>query len=214
MIHPPHRSPPRASAQLDAIVIGASAGALAALTPLLPSLPTSLPTVIVVHLPANRPSALAEVLASTTGTHVVEAEDKVPLRPGVTYVAPPGYHLLVERDHTLALSVDETVCFSRPSIDVLFESAAAAFGERVLGIILTGANEDGAAGLRAIGEAGGVCVVQEPSTAESSIMPSAAVAACASAIVLPLEELAGWLRSLSSGALATTGTGGAHDADA
>ena len=138
--------------RLDAIVIGGSAGALEALGRLLPALPAdmSVAVAIVVHLPPTRPSHLAEVLGGKTRLPVKEVEDKEPVVPGTVYVAPPGYHLLIEKGRTFALSTDDLVHFSRPAIDVLFESAAEVYGDRLAGIILTGANADGARGLLAI----------------------------------------------------------------
>ena len=127
---------------------------------------------------------------------VKEAEDKEPIRPGVIYFAPPDYHLLVEADHTLSLSADEPVLYSRPSIDVLFESAADAYGDGLVGIILTGANEDGAAGLSAVYDAGGIALVEDPEGAFSSAMPSAALARRREARVLSLDEIADYLKGL------------------
>ena len=151
----------------EAVVIGASAGALEALSNLLPALPADyrLPILIVVHLPPDKTSLLAELLRARCAIRVREAEDKEPIEPGVAYFAPPDYHLLVEQDKRLSLSDDEPVLFSRPSIDVLFESAADAYGGGLIGVVLTGANSDGANGLRAVVEAGGVAVVQKPGSA-------------------------------------------------
>jgi two-component system chemotaxis response regulator CheB len=180
----------------EAVVIGASAGALEALTNLLPGLPAEyrLPILIVVHLPADRTSLLAQLLRARCAIRVHEAEDKEPIEPGVAYFAPPDYHLLVEQNKRLSLSGDEPVLFSRPSIDVLFESAADAYGGGLIGVVLTGANGDGANGLRAVVEAGGVAVVQEPGSAYASAMPLAAIAACPDARVLPVKEIAAYLR--------------------
>lgn len=176
-------------ADLEVIVIGASAGAFHALTKLLPALPEALPVVVVVHIPADRPSALAEVLGASSARETAEVEDKTPLVPGTIHFAPPGYHLLLESDGTFALSVDPPVHFSRPSVDVLFESAADAFGARVMGVVLTGANEDGAQGLKAIRDAGGYCLVQRPDTAEAPTMPEAAIQAAAPDQILTLDEM-------------------------
>ena len=181
--------PPRA------IVIGASAGALQALTQILPILPADypLPIIIVVHIPADRKNILAPLFQSKCRMAVREAEDKEEALPGVIYFAPPDYHLLVEMDGTLSLSNDEEVFFSRPSIDVLFESAADAYGPALVGVILTGANPDGAQGLKAIAEAGGVALVEEPATAYADAMPLAALEACAVARPMPLGEIAAHL---------------------
>ena len=175
--------------ELDVIVIGGSAGAFQVLSRLMPSLPDTLPVVIVVHLPSGRPSPLASVLGVSSGRQTAEALDKAPLIPGLIHFAPPDYHLLLEADKSFALSVDPPVHFSRPSIDVLFESAAQAFGNRVMGVVLTGANEDGAQGLKAIHEAGGFCVVQRPDTAEAESMPLAAIDSASPDRVLSIEEM-------------------------
>jgi len=177
--------------QCEAIVIGASAGAIEALSSLLPALPhhCRVPVFVVVHLPADRPSLLAEIFRTKVALPVCEAEDKEPIHPGTIYFAPPNYHLLVDTADTLALSNDELVKFSRPSIDVLFESAADVYGPSLLGIILTGANDDGAQGLAAIAREGGMAIVQEATEAQSPMMPIAAHFACPSAKSLRLEEI-------------------------
>jgi two-component system chemotaxis response regulator CheB len=187
---------------IEAIVIGGSAGALDVLTALLPALPAGypIPVAIVVHVPPNKPSYVAEVLAAKTVLPVKEAEDKEPLAPGVVYVAPPNYHLLIERGRTFALSDDEQLHFSRPAIDVLFESAAEAYGDRLAGVVLTGASEDGAAGLAAIKRGGGLAIVQSPATASARPMPEAAIAATQVDHVLPIAEIAPLLARLAEGA--------------
>jgi two-component system chemotaxis response regulator CheB len=129
---------------------------------------------------------------------VREAEDKEPVVPGVIYFAPSDYHLLVETDGSLALSTDEWVNFSRPSIDVLFESAADAYGSALAGVILTGANHDGAAGLKAVVDAGGVAIVEQPAGAYASAMPEAALKACPSAMTMNLDAIALYLSSLGA----------------
>jgi two-component system chemotaxis response regulator CheB len=184
----------------EAVVIGASAGALEALSSLLPGLPADyrLPILVVVHLPPDKTSLLAELLRVRCAIRVREAEDKEPIEPGVVYFAPPDYHLLVEEDKRLSLSDDEPVLFSRPSIDVLFESAADAYGGGLIGVVLTGANSDGANGLKAVVEAGGVAVVQSPGSAYAVAMPEAAIAACPAARVLPVNEIAAYLREVGA----------------
>jgi len=181
---------------IEAIVIGGSAGALEALLALVPALPEELlcPIIIVLHLPPTQPSLVAEIL-SRIGTRVAyEAEDKMPLCNQTIYVAPPNYHLLIERSRSLSLSIDEPVHHSRPAIDVLFETAAAAYGTAVAGLVLSGASLDGAEGLRQIQQAGGVVIVQDPATASSSMMPEAAIRRVGpSAHVVPLAELGGFL---------------------
>jgi two-component system, chemotaxis family, protein-glutamate methylesterase/glutaminase len=142
-------TPPEALCdRVDAVVIGGSAGAVEALCLILPSVPARIrmPMFVVLHLPRDRPSLLTEVFSPRCARPVREAQDKEPIEPGTVYVAPPDYHMLIDAGPQISLSVDEVVHFSRPSIDVLFESAADFYKERLLGIILTGANEDGAAG--------------------------------------------------------------------
>jgi two-component system chemotaxis response regulator CheB len=160
------------------VAVGGSAGALEVLLPLLSGLPPRLPPalVIVVHLPPEGESRFVEVVAASCGLPVMEAEDKMPVWPSTVYVAPPDYHLYFERDGTLSLAADEPVHFSRPSIDVLFESLAHAFGARACGILLSGASADGAAGLAAIRERGGLTRVQAPETARVPMMPRQALA--------------------------------------
>lgn len=176
---------------VQAIVIGGSAGAVHALLELLPSLPADypFPVMIVVHLPADSDSTLAMLFAARCKITVKEAEDKEPIRAGTAYLAPANYHLLVEPDLRLSLSNEEPVLYSRPSIDVLFESAADAYGSGLAGVILTGANSDGARGLRAIGAVGGWPFVQAPETAESRAMPQAALDACPTARSVALASL-------------------------
>jgi two-component system, chemotaxis family, protein-glutamate methylesterase/glutaminase len=184
--------------EAEAVVIGASAGALEALSAILPTLPANykLPVIIVVHVPPDKKSLLAELFQAKCSIEVREAEDKEPIRGGTAYFAPPDYHLLVETDKSLSLSDDEPVFYSRPSIDVLFESAADAYGPSLIGIVLTGANRDGADGLKAIVEAGGMAIVQSPKEAYASAMPEAAIAECPGARVLTLKEIAVYLREV------------------
>lgn len=186
---------------IEAIAIGASAGGVEALGVLLQGLPQPFaPAVLaVLHLPPDKPSLLPEVLQARCRLPVREALDKEPVRPGCVYLAPPDYHLLVEKEKTLALSRDAPVFFSRPSIDVLFESAAEAFGPLLLGIVLTGANSDGARGLRAIRGAGGHAWVQAPQDALAAAMPAAAIAQAGADLVLPLADMAERLTHLRTG---------------
>lgn len=188
------------AAPVEAIVVGASAGAVEALSRLLPALPADypLPLLIVVHIPPDRDNALVALLRQRSRLAVVEAEDKAPIAPGAAYFAPADYHLLVETDRTMALSADELVLYSRPSIDVLFESAAQAYGPALAGVVLTGANEDGARGLAAIAEAGGLALVQDPDEASARTMPDAALAACATARRLSLDAIAARLLDLGA----------------
>jgi len=162
---------------IEAIAIGGSAGALDALSHILPALPPTFPVpiVLVLHIPPSRPSYLPEVLGSMCALRVKEAEDKEPLVAGTVYTAPPDYHLLVEKQRVLSLSVDDPVLFSRPAIEVLFESAADAFGPHLMGVLLAGGSADGARGLARIKRAGGLALVQAPSSAAVRTMPQAAI---------------------------------------
>jgi two-component system chemotaxis response regulator CheB len=181
----------------ELIVIGTSWGGLAALRRLLAGVPDELdvPIAIAQHRSADSlAGGLEGLLQQVVARRVREAADKDPIERSHVYLAPPDYHLLVERG-SFALSTDERVQFARPSIDVLFESAADAYGETVVGVILTGANRDGAAGLRRIAERGGTAIVQDPDTAEQREMPDAALDA-ANATVLPLEEIGPHLATL------------------
>lgn len=182
-----------------AVVMGASAGAVEALSTILPSLPPQFPwpVIIVVHLPPDKTSIMAKLLQMKCRVVVREVEDKEPLAGGTVYFAPPDYHVLVEHDDRLSLSSEEPVYFSRPSIDVLFESAADAYGPGLVGVILTGANCDGAHGLRAICDAGGLAVVQRPEQAYAAAMPQAAIEACPEARVLSLPEIAAFLNEVA-----------------
>ena len=186
-------------ARIDTVVIGASAGGVEALAVLLPALPdTFRPAVfIVLHLPREQPSLLVQIFEKRCARPVREADDKEPVEPGTIYFAPPDYHMLVEKNRQIALSADDPVHFSRPSIDVLFESAADVYGERLLGIILTGANEDGAAGLHAVHLAGGVTVVQQPDSARAPLMVVSALQRGPADFVLSLAEIAQLLGALT-----------------
>lgn len=179
-----------------AVVIGASAGAVEALLHILPQLPAGfpVPVLVVVHLPADRPNTMVDLFAARCRLRVKEAEDKEEPVAGTVYFAPPDYHLQVEPDGTLSLSSDEPVHYSRPAIDVLFESAADALGDGATGIILSGANADGAAGLQRLTAAGGMALVQEPDTAAALAMPRAALAACPGAGVLKPAEIPAFLK--------------------
>ena len=185
--------------RIDGVVVGASAGGVEALAVLLPALPANFrPALfIVLHLPRERPSLLVDIFEKRCARPIREAEDKEPIEPGTVYFAPPDYHLLVEQSFQIALSADDPVHFSRPSIDVLFESAADAYGPRLLGIILTGANEDGAAGLHAVHRAGGVTVVQQPGTAKVPVMVVSALQRNPADFVLSLDEIARLLAGLA-----------------
>ena len=187
---------------IGAVAIGASAGGVQALSVLLPALPAkaAVAVFIVLHLPRDRQSILAEVFSRKCLLDVREAQDKEPVIAGTVYFAPANYHLLLDHGPQLALSVDDLVHHSRPSIDVLFESAAEVYGNRLLGIILTGANEDGAQGLAAVHDAGGLTVVQTPETAQSPQMVISALKLRQPDYVLPLEEIAAMLSALPTAA--------------
>ena len=182
----------------EVIAIGASWGGLHALSTLLEGIPVELDQAIVIAQHRSVESTrgvLESLLQHHTDRPVTEPFDKEPVRPGHVYVAPADYHLLVE-DARFAFSVDARVQFARPSIDVLFESVAEAYRDRAIGIVLTGANEDGAAGLAAIKRNGGVGIVQDPKTATRKSMPEAAIAASEADAVLPLEEIGPFLYGL------------------
>lgn len=182
---------PALAARYEAIVIGASAGGVAALRAVLGSLPADLPVpvLIVLHLPRDRPSTISEILDGDCALPVREAVDKQPLLPGTVTFAPPDYHLLVENRESLALSVDAPVLFSRPAIDPLFESAAEVFGERLLAMLLTGASTDGSEGVAAVRQRGGSAWVQQPEDALSPLMPASALAHAGADAVLTLDAI-------------------------
>ena len=182
----------------ELIVIGASWGGLRAVQVVLDGLGDTSPAPIVVaqHRAAGAGERLSQLLQRSTELTVREAEDKDTLAPGCVYLAPPDYHTLIESDGTLALSTEGHVRHARPSIDVLFRSAAEAYRERCVGVVLTGANDDGADGLARIKELGGIAVVQDPRTAERREMPAAAIEATNANVVLPLEEIGLFLRGL------------------
>jgi two-component system, chemotaxis family, protein-glutamate methylesterase/glutaminase len=183
--------------RVELVVIGGSAGAIEVLREVLRQLPASFGSAIaiVIHVPPEGPNLLTEVLSSAGAPPLKLAEDKEPIVPGIIYVAVPDYHLLVESGRTFALSLDERVHFSRPAIDVLFESAAEAYGPSLMGIILSGANADGAAGLKAIGDRGGITVVQSLESAEMIAMPAAALEAAPGSLELNVPGLVEILRA-------------------
>jgi len=170
------KSPKKMSA-IQMIAIGSSAGGIDILKKILIRLPKGfIPSIIVVqHIGAESHQTLAQFFSELCQIPVKEAEDKEKIDGGTVYFAPSGYHLLVEENQSFALNLDPLVNFARPSIDVLMETAAAAFGEKMMGVILTGANQDGAAGIKKIGEMGGITVAQDPLEAAYSAMPQAAI---------------------------------------
>ncbi|MEY4576984.1 MAG: hypothetical protein RL701_1687 [Pseudomonadota bacterium] len=183
-------------APIEALVIGASAGGIEALRVLLPPLAVGLrvPVIVVVHLPPRRKSLLPELFRSLCHVPVHEPVDKEPVGTGRIWFAPPDYHLLVERDRRFAVSIDSPVNFSRPSVDVLFEAAAYAYGPGVTAVVLSGANEDGAIGARTIRQQGGQVYVQAPELAVVSTMPDSAIRLAAPQFVGSLPEIAALLR--------------------
>jgi two-component system, chemotaxis family, protein-glutamate methylesterase/glutaminase len=188
----------------ELVIIGASWGGLAAVGEVLRGLPADfdVPVLVVQHRSEDAEELLADLLDRAGPLPVREAEDKQPLVPGTVAVAPAGYHVLVEDDH-LALSTEGLVRYSRPSIDVAFESASLACGDGVVGVVLTGNNDDGAAGLAAVRRRGGIAIVQDPETAERRAMPDAALAAARPQVVARLEEIAPLLvRLLATGEVA------------
>ena len=179
---------------VDLVVVGSSWGGMRALSILLPGLPADLDAAVVLaqHRSANSTARLAALLQRHAALPVDEVEDKDPIEPGRVYLAPPDYHVLVEPG-CCSLSLDERVQYSRPSVDVLFESAADSYGRRVAAVVLTGANADGAEGMRRVRAAGGVTIVQDPTDAEQTAMPAAALATGAADKVLALSAIAPYL---------------------
>ncbi len=182
----------------EAVVIGSSAGGIKALTYVLSALPHEfpLPIIIVQHLHPNSDSYLTKILGAKCGLLVKQADEKETIERGIVYLAPPNYHLLIEEDHTFSLSLEGPVNFARPSVDVLFESALFAYRGKLIGIILTGANHDGAQGVKQIKSAGGYIIVQDPATAEAEAMPRAAIVAASVDKILPLDQIGPYLLQL------------------
>ncbi len=182
----------------SAVVVGVSAGGFQALHTLLPMLPKAFPAPVIVvqHRMAGEDDYFVESLNSKSLVTVKEAEEKEEIRPGTAYIAPGGYHLLIEKDHTFSLSVDEPVCYARPSIDVLFETAARVYGSHLVGIILTGANNDGSNGIKTIKQGNGLTIAQDPETAEVNLMPQSAIATHCVDFILPLEDIPSFLTNL------------------
>ncbi len=176
---------------VEAVVVGASAGGVFALLTLLSGLPRSfaLPIVAVLHLPKERDSRLADVFQQRLGMRVHEAADKEAIAPSTLYFAGSGYHLSIEMDRTFSLSCEEPVNYSRPSIDVLMDSAADAYGPSLAGVLLTGANFDGAAGLARIKQRGGLTAVQDPAEAQVPTMPQAAISRLKPNLILTLDGI-------------------------
>lgn len=183
----------------EIVVIGTSWGGLSALRALIGGLPASflVPVVVVQHRHKQSDNLLTTLLQERTPLCVCEVEDKAPIKQGYVYLAPADYHLLVERGF-FSLSIEEPVRYSRPSIDVTFASAADTYGDRSVGVVLTGANADGSRGLKRVFQRGGLAIVQRPETAESPAMPLAALASVPDAQAMTLEEIANTLSSLQA----------------
>ena len=184
----------------NAVVIGASAGGFHALGKLIPKFPKefSMPIFIVQHTSPTSDNYLATFLNKLSNLIVKEADEKEEIKSGYIYIAPPNYHLLIEEDHTISLSTEEKKNYSRPSIDILFETAAIAYGNNLIGVVLTGANNDGAEGLLAIQNAGGFCIVQKPIDAEEETMPVAAIEKAKTNKILKLDEIANFIIKLDN----------------
>jgi two-component system, chemotaxis family, protein-glutamate methylesterase/glutaminase len=184
-----------AGRRIEALLIGASAGGIDALLALLPALPSPCPfaVICILHIPPDRESQLAELFGQRLPQPVREARDKDEIQAGTIYFAGPGYHLLVEQDHSFSLSCEPPVHYARPAIDVLMESAADAYGPALAGVLLTGANQDGADGMARIRECGGLTIVQDPKEAQSAMMPEQAIRRSVPHLVLPLARIAALL---------------------
>lgn len=202
------------------LAIGGSAGAITALGLLLPAFHKGypLPVVIAIHLHPQQDRYYLDHFSERCSLVVKEAEEKERIQPGYIYFAPPNYHLLIEDNETFSLSIDAKVNYSRPSIDVLFESAADAYGPEVIALSLTGANNDGAAGMRRIKEKGGTALVQDPQTAESPFMPKSVIEATPVDFILPLPEIRAFFEKIgkhrsvpSSAQNQPIRKGGSHD---
>ena len=184
---------------IELLVIAGSAGSLDVILKMLPHLDGTLnfPIIIVLHRKASYDSSLADLLTTRTTLRVVEAEEKDQLQRGVIYLAPADYHLLVENDRSLSLDYSEKIQYSRPCIDVTFETAAEVYKDRAAAILLSGANADGARGLKMIKQAGGITAVQNPATAEVSFMPNQALQTAKVDYILEVEEIAYFINKLS-----------------
>ena len=192
----------------EAIVIGLSLGGMKVLSAILPALPIDffLPILIVQHRHVDSDEFLSEYLNKMSTINVVTAEDKMPLQSKTVYIAPPNYHMLVESNKTICLSDDPPINYSRPSIDELFESAAYVYQDKLIGIILTGANTDGSEGLKIIKRYGGLTIAQDPTTAEIDDMPKAAIAKTQVDYVLNLKEIIAFITNISATRVISTKT--------
>jgi two-component system chemotaxis response regulator CheB len=175
----------------EAIVMGVSSGGMNAMKIMFPLLPEgfNIPIVIVQHISARSGNQWINLLNDKSNLCIKEADEKEKIEQGKVYIAPPNYHLMIGRNKTFALTIDERVNFARPSIDVLFESAAEVYKSKLIGVVLTGSNNDGTKGLKRIKEYGGLTIVQDPATAESGYMPASAIAAMQVDYILPLDGI-------------------------
>jgi two-component system chemotaxis response regulator CheB len=175
----------------EAIVIGVSSGGMKAMKIMFSLLPEnfSTPIIIVQHISAHSDNQWIKLLNDKSNLPIKETDEKEKIERGNVYIAPPNYHLLIEKDKTFSLTIDERVNYARPSIDVMFESAAEAYKNKLIGVILTGSNNDGTKGMKRIQECGGLTIVQDPATAESSYMPASVIAAMQVDYVLPLNGI-------------------------
>ena len=177
--------------QYEAIVIGVSSGGMNALKFIFSTLPVGflVPIIVVQHVSSRSDNEWITILNGISNLTVKEADEKENIESGNVYIAPANYHLMIEKDKTFSLTIDERVNFARPSIDVLFESAAEAYKNKLIGVILTGSNNDGAKGIKRIKECGGLAIIQDPETAESSTMPASAIAEIEADHILSLEKI-------------------------
>lgn len=183
----------------EAVVIGSSAGGIKALTQILSTLPENfpLPIVIVQHLHPQSNNYISQILANKCKLTVRQAEEKESISPGIVYLAPPAYHLLIEEDRSFSLSLDAPVKYARPSVDVLFETAMYAYRQHLIAVILTGANSDGCDGVRKIKSQGGYIIVQDPKTAEAETMPDSAIKCAKVDKILHLDDIGAHLLHLA-----------------
>ena len=183
----------------EAIVIGVSAGGLAALSGILGRLPPGFPLPVIVnqHRSKDERMLLEEILQTKCAIRIRQAEEKEHIQAGVVYFAPPDYHLLIEKDRSFSLTCDEPVNFSRPAIDPLFETASEVYGDKLIGVILTGYNSDGAAGIQAIRRHGGLTIAQDPAKAVSPEMPRAAIDTGSVQHILAPAEITGFLLQMA-----------------
>jgi two-component system chemotaxis response regulator CheB len=184
--------------EVKCLVIGASAGGVEVLGKILPALKAeaNFAVCLVLHIPPTAPNLIPEIFRETCGFRIKEAESSESILPGYLYVAPPNYHMSIDKDFTLALSNEEAVNYSRPSIDVLFDSSAIAYKSNVVGILLTGSNHDGAQGLKKIQELGGLTITEDPATANFPQMPQAAIAIMKPDLILSADKIAALMKQL------------------